>query len=167
VPSFVFLLDRYTGYHTMKTELCSFSGFKIYPGHGKVFVRGDSKTFRFVSSKCESYFHQRFNPRKLCWTTLYRRMHRKGITEETAKKRTRRTVKAQRAVVGASLEVIRAKRNQSSEVRAAARSEAIKAAKDKKAAISAKKPVVTKSNLPKMSKQQAKGAAQKVQAKSR
>ncbi|KAI9216663.1 ribosomal protein L24e-domain-containing protein [Blastocladiella britannica] len=153
----------------MKTELCHFSGFKIYPGHGKLFVRGDSKTFRFISSKCESYFHQRLNPRKLLWTVVYRRMHRKGITEEAAKKRTRRTVKAQRAVVGASLEVIRAKRNQSSEVRAAARQEAIKAAKDKKAEAAAKKPKAEKSKTaqPKASKQQLKGAAPKVKATSR
>jgi hypothetical protein len=29
----------------MKTEICSFSGFKIYPGKGKLYVRGDSKVF--------------------------------------------------------------------------------------------------------------------------
>ncbi|ORZ37379.1 ribosomal protein L24e-domain-containing protein [Catenaria anguillulae PL171] len=150
-----------------RTELCSFSGFKIYPGHGKVFVRGDSKTFRFITSKCESYFHQRLNPRKIAWTTLYRRMHRKGITEEAAKKRTRRTVKVQRAVVGASLEVIRAKRNQSAEVRAAARAEAVKAAKEKKAEAAKNKPKVTGAAQPKVSKQQAKGAAPKVKATSR
>jgi hypothetical protein len=26
-----------------RTDLCSFSGFKIYPGHGRRFIRGDSK----------------------------------------------------------------------------------------------------------------------------
>ncbi|KAI9159512.1 60S ribosomal protein L24 [Blastocladiella emersonii ATCC 22665] len=152
----------------MKTELCSFSGFKIYPGHGKLFVRGDSKTFRFVSSKCESYFHQRLNPRKISWTTLYRRMHRKGITEESAKKRTRRAVKAQRAIVGASLELIRAKRNQTTEVRAAARAEAIKAAKAKKEEANKNKVKAPKAaQQPKASKQQLKGAAPKVKATSR
>ena len=75
---------------------------------------------------------QRKNPRKISWTVLFRRMHKKGISEEVAKKRTRRTVKHQRAVVGASWEAIRAKRNQKPEVRAAARAAALRDGKDKK-----------------------------------
>jgi len=66
-------------------------------------------------------------------------MHKKGITEEVAKKRSRRTVKRQRDVVGATLEAIRDKRNQKPEVREAARLEALKAAKEKKRAEAAKK----------------------------
>lgn len=27
----------------MKVEICSFSGYKIYPSRGKLYVRGDSK----------------------------------------------------------------------------------------------------------------------------
>ncbi|KAJ1652058.1 60S ribosomal protein L24, partial [Dispira simplex] len=104
----------------------------IYPGRGKTFVRGDSRTFRFVGSKSESLFMQRKNPRKISWTVLYRRMHRKGITEEVTKKRTRRTVKYQRGVVGASWDTIKAKREQKPEVRAAVRKEAIEKAKAEK-----------------------------------
>ncbi|CAG8510701.1 2599_t:CDS:2 [Racocetra fulgida] len=52
-------------------------------------------------------------------------MHKKGITEEIAKKRTRRSVKHQRAIVGASWEVIKAKRNQKPEMREAARAQAL------------------------------------------
>ena len=33
-------------------------------------------------------------------------MHKKGVTEEVAKKRTRRTIKSQRGVVGASVDLI-------------------------------------------------------------
>ncbi|KAF5092113.1 hypothetical protein D0Z00_004723, partial [Geotrichum galactomycetum] len=43
----------------MKIEIDSFSGNKIYPGRGTLFVRGDSKIFRFYSSKTASLFHQR------------------------------------------------------------------------------------------------------------
>jgi len=82
---------------------------------------------------------QRKNPRKISWTVLFRRMHKKGISEEVAKKRTRRTVKHQRAVVGASWEAIRAKRNQKPEVRAAARAAALRDGKDKKKQEDAKK----------------------------
>ncbi|KAF9407934.1 60S ribosomal protein L24, partial [Podila epigama] len=101
-------------------EICAFSGAKIYPGKGKIYVRVDNRSFRFVNGKAESLFLQRKNPRKISWTVLFRRMHKKGISEEVTKKRNRRTVKHQRAVVGASWEAIRAKRNQKPEVRAAA-----------------------------------------------
>ncbi|KAK0717148.1 putative ribosomal protein L24.e.A, cytosolic [Lasiosphaeria miniovina] len=116
----------------MRTYDDTFSGQRIYPGKGKLFVRGDSKVFRFQNGKSESLFLQRKNPRRIAWTVLFRRQHRKGISEEVAKKRTRRTVKAQRAIVGASLDVIKERRNTRPEVRSAARLAAIKESKDKK-----------------------------------
>ncbi|KAG2174522.1 hypothetical protein INT44_006785 [Umbelopsis vinacea] len=122
-------------------------------------------SFRFVNGKCESYFKQRLNPRKIDWTVVYRRMHKKGITEEVAKKRTRRTVKHDRAVVGASWDAIRAKRAQKPEVRAAARQAAVAKSKEAKKAKAATK--TTNSNQPKVSKQQAKGFAPKAAATSR
>jgi ribosomal protein L24E len=57
------------------------TGRKIYPSKGKIFVRGDSKVFRFVNGKSESLFLQRKNPRRIAWTVLYRRQHKKGISE--------------------------------------------------------------------------------------
>merc|ERR1712098_948400 len=39
------------------------------------------------------------NPREVTWTVLYRRKHKKGLEEETAKKRNKRTQKFQRAVL--------------------------------------------------------------------
>ncbi|ANB11694.1 ribosomal 60S subunit protein L24B [Sugiyamaella lignohabitans] len=137
---------------------------------GKLFVRGDSKVFRFATSKSESLFKQRKNPRRISWTVLYRRHHKKGISEEVSKKRTRRTVKHQRAIVGASLDVIKEKRSIRPEVRQAARSQAIKNAKDKKKEAESKKKADKKSGKPQgkvVSKQQAKGAPSKVQATSR
>uniref|UniRef100_A0A8C5Q9C4 Large ribosomal subunit protein eL24 n=1 Tax=Leptobrachium leishanense TaxID=445787 RepID=A0A8C5Q9C4_9ANUR len=38
----------------MKVELCSFNGHKIYPGHGRRYVRTDGKVFQFLNAKCES-----------------------------------------------------------------------------------------------------------------
>ena len=72
------------------------------------------------------------NPRKVNWTVLYRRKHKKGQEEESTKKRTKRTHKFQRAVVGATLQDIIAKRNQKPEVRKAQRDQAIRAAKEVK-----------------------------------
>uniref|UniRef100_A0A3Q1GCE7 Large ribosomal subunit protein eL24 n=1 Tax=Acanthochromis polyacanthus TaxID=80966 RepID=A0A3Q1GCE7_9TELE len=125
----------------MKVELCSFSGYKIYPGHGRRYARIDGKVFQFLNAKCESAFLAKRNPRQINWTVLYRRKHKKGQSEEVAKKRTRRAVKFQRAITGASLAEIMAKRNQKPEVRKAQREQAIRAAKEaKKAKQAAKKP---------------------------
>jgi hypothetical protein len=98
--------------------------------------------FRFGTSKSESLFAQRKNPRKIAWTVPYRRMHKKGITEETAKKRSRRTVKHQRGIVGADLAAIVAKRTQSTQVRTQQRLAAISKAKAEKKEKEAKKPKV-------------------------
>ncbi|XP_065183370.1 large ribosomal subunit protein eL24-like [Sycon ciliatum] len=115
----------------MKLDLCGFSGYKIYPGKGKRYARVDGKVFNFLNQKSEHSFLMRRNPRKICWTVLYRRKHKKGTMEEVAKKRTKRTQKFQRAIQGATLESIMAKRNQKPEVRKAQREQLIRQAKEK------------------------------------
>ncbi|KAG9321173.1 hypothetical protein KVV02_003879, partial [Mortierella alpina] len=50
-----------------RIEICAFSGAKIYPGKGKIYVRVDNRSFRFVNGKAESLFLQRKNPRKISW----------------------------------------------------------------------------------------------------
>lgn len=66
-------------------------------------------------------------------------MHKKGITEEVAKKRSRKTVKHQRGIVGADLAAIQARRNQTAQARLAQRSAAISKAKAEKKAKEEKK----------------------------
>merc|ERR1712168_1086802 len=128
----------------MKIQLCSFSGYKIQPGRGKTMVRTDGRVMVFLNSRCEAAYLMKKNPREVRWTVLYRRLHKKGVEEEVAKRRTRRTQKFQRAIVGASLTDIMAKRNMKPEVRKAQREQAIRAAKEKakatKAAKTSKKP---------------------------
>jgi large subunit ribosomal protein L24e len=96
--------------------------------------------------------------------------------QEVAKKRTRRTVKHQRAIVGASLDVIKERRAQRPEARSAARAQAIKEGKEKKAAAESKKKAekaksaanTARGQAQKIaSKQGAKGSAPKVQARTR
>lgn len=106
----------------------------------------------------------RRNPRKITWTVLYRRKHRKGIVEEHTRKRTRRTQKFQRAIIGATLTDIMAKRNMKPEVRKAQREQAIRAAKEKTRATKAAKkaaaapPKSKKGKMEKASKPQMKQA---------
>ncbi|CAK9295500.1 unnamed protein product, partial [Gordionus sp. m RMFG-2023] len=128
-------------------ELCSFSGYKIYPGHGKRLVKVDGKVNIFINKKCSILHLNKSNPRKICWTVLYRRKHKKGIQEETTKKRVRKVAKFQRAIVGASLTEIMAKRNQKPEIRKAQREQAIKAAKEKSQLKTQKKVVAPRDKI--------------------
>ena len=89
-------------------------------------VKSDGKVFKFLDGRSHRAHLLKRNPRKVTWTVLYRRKHRKGIEEEASKKRTKRTQKFQRAVVGATLQDIMAKRNQKPEVRKAQREQAIR-----------------------------------------
>ncbi|XP_008792518.2 60S ribosomal protein L24 [Phoenix dactylifera] len=116
----------------LKTELCRFSGGKIYPGKGIRFVRSDSQVFLFANSKCKRYFHNRLKPAKLTWTAMYRKQHKKDLHAETIKKRRRTTKKPySRSIVGATLEVIQKRRTEKSEVRDAAREAALREIKER------------------------------------
>ncbi|MED6196261.1 60S ribosomal protein L24 [Stylosanthes scabra] len=107
-----------------RTELCRFSGQKIYPGKGIRFVRGDSQ--------CKRYFHNRLKPSKLTWTAMYRKQHKKDIAQEAVKKKRRATKRPySRSIVGATLEVIQKRRTEKPEVRDAAREAALREIKER------------------------------------
>merc|ERR1712107_16088 len=144
----------------MKIELCSYSGYKIYPSRGRTLVKSDGKVFKFLDGRSHRAHLLKRNPRKVTWTVLYRRKHRKGIEEETSKKRTKRTQNFQRAVVGATLQDIMAKRNQKPEVRKAQRDQAVRAAKELK---KTQKAASKKAAPPAASKGKAAKVAQKAQ----
>merc|ERR1711946_78844 len=143
---------------TMKISLCHYSGYKIYPGHGKTMVRVDGKVYHFLNSKCERAHLMKRNPRNTTWTVLYRRKHKKGQEEEQAKKKTRKTQKFQRAIFGAFLTEILAKRNQKPEVRKAQRDQAIKAAKEKTKAAKAQKKAAAAPSKPNKAASKSKAA---------
>lgn len=113
-----------------RTETCSFSEGRIYPGHGSRYIRRDGTSYVFINAKSKSLFMQRKKPTKIVWTLGWRRMNKKLKVEEVSRRRARKTTKIQRAIVGVSAEDIRKKRNQKPEVRAAARA-ALKEAKDR------------------------------------
>merc|ERR1711921_17230 len=121
------------------TVLCQFSGLKIYPGHGKRMIRIDNRSYNLLSAKCEALHLAKKNPRKISWTVLYRRKHKKGTQVEVSKRRTRRNQKNARAIQGSSWTEILAKRNQKPEIRKARRDQAVKDAKAKKKSDAARK----------------------------
>ena len=131
--SFLLLFPLYlTSFVT--AELCALSEYRIYPGNGKLFIRRDGKPIMFGTSKAFSLTMQRKKPAKLVWTQAWRRLNKKGATDAVIKKRARRTNKVARAVVGLSLDDIRKRATQKSEVRSAQRDAALKEVKARKAA---------------------------------
>ena len=61
----------------LKTTTCRFSGLRIYPGRGILFVRTDGQQYLFINRKTKSLFGQRKRPAKIAWTTVYRKQHKK------------------------------------------------------------------------------------------
>jgi len=96
----------------IKTDPCVFTEMKIYPGKGSRFAAKDGKVHFFAGSKARTLFHQKIKPVKLTWTQASRRFNKKTKIVDVQKKRTRRTTRVQKAVVGMSLEDIKRKRSE-------------------------------------------------------
>ena len=114
---------------------------RIPVAKGRKFVRGDLKSFTFLTSKSIALFMRKVNPRKVFWTTVYRQLNKKGTkTEVEAKKKTRRAVRVNRGYAGISAEEI-AKRKQklTTEQKQKNKKAAEEKIKEKKAANAAKK----------------------------
>eukprot|EP00440_Ansanella_granifera_P017949 gb/GFBE01019493.1/.p1 GENE.gb/GFBE01019493.1/~~gb/GFBE01019493.1/.p1 ORF type:complete len:157 (+),score=64.77 gb/GFBE01019493.1/:1-471(+) len=124
----------------IKTDLCNYTEYRIFPGHGQKFIAKDAKVHFFISAKADALFHQRIKPVKLRWTQAWRRMNKKGKVEEGAKKKTRKAQKFQKAIVGMSLDDLKKKKAQKPELRAAKEA----AAKEAKARQAQKKPAAGK-----------------------
>merc|ERR1712196_227589 len=95
----------------VKTELCNYSGFRIYPGHGKKMVRLDQKMFTFITAKTAACFLMKRRNLTTKWTVQYRRINKKGtITESDKKRRAKKTTQSKREIVGLTAEMLEKKR---------------------------------------------------------
>ena len=100
-----------------KTDPCSFSEYRIYPGRGKKFAAKDGKVYYFISAKVASLFHQKKKAVKLTWTQAWRRFNKKIKVDEITKRKTRKTTRVQKAIVGMSLDEIMRRKNEKPEER--------------------------------------------------
>ena len=124
----------------IKTEPCSFCEYRIYPGRGRKFAAKDGKVYYFISSKVKSLFHQRKKAVKITWTQAWRRFNKKTKVEEGLKRRTRKTTRVQKAIVGMSLDEIKRRRAEKPEERERKMEQAKKEVKDRqKKKVEAKK----------------------------
>ena len=130
-----------------KTERCSYTEYKIVPGRGSRFIAKDGRMHYFISTKARSLFHQKIKPVKLTWTQAWRAFNKKIKVDTTIKKRSRKTTRIQRAVVGMSIEEIRRKKAESREDRDKTIAANEKEVKERKAKqMQAKKATAAKQN---------------------
>merc|ERR1712086_192143 len=115
-----------------KTEMCSYTENRIYPGRGRRHIGKDGKTYFFISTKARSMFHQKIKAVKLTWTLAWRRFNKKIRVDELNKKRSRKTTRVQKAVVGMSLDEIKRRKNESRAERDQKHDVAVKEIKDRK-----------------------------------
>ncbi|GBE59297.1 NUDIX family protein [Babesia ovata] len=107
---FWFLSEMATVTTTIKTELCSFSDYRVYPGRGQKFVARDGKVYFFLTSKAASLHKQRVKPAKVKWTPSWRKANKKFQTVVSHRRRSKKAAKYQKAFLGLSLEELKAKR---------------------------------------------------------
>merc|ERR1711939_1239061 len=119
----------------VKTELCNYSGFRIYPGHGEKYVRGDQKMFTFITAKSERCFKMKRRNLTTKWTVQYRRINKKGTLEEAEKRRkAKKTVVRAREINDISAEMLEKKRAARPVQKDKARDAALKELKSRKGA---------------------------------
>jgi large subunit ribosomal protein L24e len=91
----------------IKYQTCSFSDYKIAPGHGIRYCEVNGKLHYFITKKTHSLYTNSKKPLNLRWTTKWRIAHKKGKTTEAKNRNLRHKVeKKVRAIVGLSLDEI-------------------------------------------------------------
>ena len=115
-----------------KTDLCSYSEYKIYPGKGRRHIAKDGRLYYFITNKVRSMFHQKIKAVKLTWSMAWRRFNKKIRVDETARKSRRRVQRVQKAVIGMSLDEIKRKRAETREERDKKNGEALAEVKARK-----------------------------------
>jgi large subunit ribosomal protein L24e len=91
----------------IKYQTCSFSEYKIAPGHGHRYCEVNGKTHIFITKKVHRLFRHSKKPLNIRWTLKWRTSHKKGKVEEAKHRVTKQKKERQiKAIVGLSLEEI-------------------------------------------------------------
>jgi large subunit ribosomal protein L24e len=152
----------------IKTELCSFSEWKIYPGKGIRYVARDGRPFLYLSKRTKDFGLRKLKAQRLRWTTAWRRLHKKLKQTNVGKNKKNKAFRKERAIEGVTLEDIRKLKTARPEDKKALAEEAVREIKERKKALAAKKAGTNKGNVNKDKNAQQKAqdkAAQKAQKK--
>ena len=117
----------------VKTETCTFSELKIFPGKGIRYMSKDCKLPLFINKKSCRLYLRKVKPQKIRWCTAWRRINKKLQTGEVAKRKRKRAKKIVREIVGMDIETITKKKNETKDERAALADKAIRQIKERKA----------------------------------
>ena len=91
----------------IKYETCSYSGYKIAPGHGLRYCEVNGKSHVFINKKNHRLFLHGKKPLNIRWNLKWRTAHKKGKVEEAKKKVQKQKKERQvKAIVGLSVEEI-------------------------------------------------------------
>ena len=93
-------------------------------------MRKDGQPVTLGSAKARRLLNNRKKPAKLMWTQAWRRLNKKARDDGAVKRKARKAVKVQRAIVGASLEDIQ-KKKQATKPKNAATEAALKEVKER------------------------------------
>lgn len=116
----------------VKTEVCSFSELKIFPGKGIRYMSKDCKLPVFINKKSCRLYLRKVKPQKIRWCTAWRRVNKKLQTGEVARKKKKRARKIVREIVGMDLETISKKKNETKDERAALAQKALHQIRERK-----------------------------------
>ena len=61
----------------VRTELCQFCEYKIYPGRGLRYVTRDGRVAIYINSKTMKFDKNKTKSHKIRWTTAWRRKNKK------------------------------------------------------------------------------------------
>eukprot|EP01029_Cantina_marsupialis_P020290 TRINITY_DN475993_c0_g1_i1.p2 TRINITY_DN475993_c0_g1~~TRINITY_DN475993_c0_g1_i1.p2 ORF type:complete len:127 (-),score=26.15 TRINITY_DN475993_c0_g1_i1:86-466(-) len=95
----------------VKCQTCTFSGLKIYPGHGSSFVQKDATLQIVLNGKCKSLVLGKKKAQDVTWCPAWRLANNKMQDVSKTKKRTKRATKAARAFGAVSLDRLKAMRS--------------------------------------------------------
>lgn len=109
----------------VKTDICTFSELKIYPGRGIQIISKDSRMHTFLSRKCMRMFQRKIKSNKIRWATAWRRLNKKIKNDNVQKRRRKKASRVNREIVGMNLETIAAKQTETREQRMQMRQRAL------------------------------------------
>lgn len=115
----------------IKTELCLYSEWKIWPGRGQKHIAVDGRSSLFSTKKARVLGLNKIKAQKIKWTTAWRRLNRKTNQDDSGKKKKKKVFRKERAIEGVTLDAIKKLKTARPEDKKALAQEAILEIKDR------------------------------------